>query len=322
MTDTLKNTPPIKVGISTCLLGERVRFDSGHKRDRFITDILGNYFDFIPVCPELEVGMGVPRESVRLVGDIEKPRMVGVKSGDDWTDRMNTYSQERVQQLESSNLSGYILKSDSPSCGMERVRAYNEKGMPEKKGRGLYADIFMKHFPLTPVEEEGRLNDAGLRDNFIVRVFSFNRLQQLSRNKFSRAALVEFHTRHKYLLLAHSPKHYQELGRIVANVKRYKPENLLSTYGTLFLEALQIKSTYKKNVNVLNHILGFLRKHLTAGEKEDILNTISDYHNRLVPLIVPVTLLSHYIRKHNIEYIMNQIYLNPHPKELMLRNHV
>ncbi len=322
MTGLTDNTAPINVGISTCLLGERVRFDAGHKRDRFITDVLGDYFEFIPVCPELEVGMGVPRESVRLVGDIERPRMTGVKSGNDWTERMNTYSQERVQQLESYNLSGYILKSDSPSCGMERVRVYNDKGMPQKKGRGLYADGFIKHFPLVPVEEEGRLNDAGIRENFIVRVFSYHRLQQLIQNSYSRGALVDFHTKHKYLLLAHSPKHYKELGTLVANAKRYKPRNILNAYSTLFMTTLRVKSTYKKNVNVLNHILGFLRDHLTADEKQDIINTISDYHKRLVPLIVPITLISHYIRKHNIEYIRNQIYLSPHPKELMLRNHV
>lgn len=316
------NTPPINVGISTCLLGERVRFDAGHKHDRFITDVLGDYFVFIPVCPELDVGMGVPRESVRLVGDIKNPRMVGVKSGEDWTDRMNTYSKERVRQLESHNLSGCIFKGDSPSCGMERVRVYNEKGMPAKKGRGLYADVFIKHVPLIPVEEEGRLNDAGLRENFIVRVFSYHRFQQLRAKSFSRGALVEFHTAHKYLLLAHSPKHYTELGRLVANAKRYKPENLLDNYGNLLMEGLKVKTTYKKNVNVLHHILGFLHDYLTSDEKQDILNTISDYHRRLVPLIVPITLLSHYIRKHNVEYIKYQIYLTPHPKELMLRNHV
>lgn len=316
------NAPPINIGISTCLLGERVRFDSGHKHDRFITDVLGSYFNFIPVCPELDVGMGVPRESVRLVGDIESPRMVGVKSGEDWTDRMNVYSNERVRQLESHNLSGYILKSDSPSCGMERVRVYSEKGMPAKKGRGLYADVLIKHFPLIPVEEEGRLNDAGLRDNFIVRVFSYYRLQQLYSKPFSRGALVEFHTIHKYLLMAHSPRHYTDLGRIVANAKKYKTENLMNIYAHVFMEGLKVKTTYKKNVNVLNHILGFLRSYLTAGERQDILNTIMDYHKRLVPLIVPITLLSHYIRKHNIEYIKDQIYLSPHPKELMLRNHL
>lgn len=313
---------PIHVGISTCLLGERVRFDAGHKRDRYITDILGKYFQFIPVCPELEVGMGVPRESVRLVGDSNAPCMIGVKSGEDWTERMNTYSNERVQQLASYNLSGYILKSDSPSCGMERVRVYNEKGMPAKKGRGLFADVYIKHFPLVPVEEEGRLNDAGLRENFIVRVFCYHRFQYFRSRRFSRGDLVEFHTAHKYLLLAHSPKHYKELGRLVANAKLHKPQKLLDTYGQLFMEALKIKTTYKKNVNVLKHILGFLRDHLTADEKHDILNTISDYHNRLVPLVVPVTLLSHYIRKNNVEYIKNQIYLSPHPKELILRNHV
>lgn len=305
-----------------CLLGERVRFDGGHKHDRYITQILAKYFQFVPVCPELEVGMGIPRESVRLVGATDNPRMVGVKSGEDWTERMNTYSEKRALELQSYNLSGYIFKSDSPSCGMERVRIYNEKGMPSKKGRGLYAAAFMKHFPLVPVEEEGRLNDAGIRENFLTRVFSYHRFQQLTASPFSRKSLIEFHTAHKYLLLAHSPKHYQALGVLVGNAKDHKPKELLQQYGTLFMQALQVRSTAKKNVNVLLHILGFLRPYLTPTQRRDILNTISDFHKQLVPLIVPITLLSHYIRLHGIKYVENQVYLNPHPKELMLRNYI
>jgi uncharacterized protein YbgA (DUF1722 family)/uncharacterized protein YbbK (DUF523 family) len=313
---------PLRVGISTCLLGERVRFDAGHKHDRFITDILGDYFEFIPVCPEVEVGMGVPRESIRLVGEVASPRLLGVKSGTDWTDRMNRYSRERTKQLEGYQLSGYILKSDSPSCGMERVRVYSDKGMPAKKGRGLFADILMKQFPLLPVEEEGRLNDRPIRENFIVRVFGYHRLQQLFSQRFSRGAIVAFHTAHKYLLLAHSPKGYAALGRIVADSKKYTPDDFKREYTTLFMDTLSVKTTYKKNVNVLQHILGFLHDHISADERKDILAIIEDYHNQLVPLVVPITLIGHYIRKHNVHYIQDQIYLHPHPKELMLRNHV
>jgi uncharacterized protein YbgA (DUF1722 family)/uncharacterized protein YbbK (DUF523 family) len=319
------NTPseiPLRVGISTCLLGEPVRFDAGHKHDRFITDILGDYFEFIPVCPELEVGMGVPRESIRLVGDVASPRLLGVKSGTDWTERMNRYSRERTKQLEGYQLSGYILKSDSPSCGMERVRVYSDTGMPAKKGRGLYADILMKQFPLLPVEEEGRLNDRPIRENFIVRVFGYHRLQQLFSQRFSRGAIVAFHTAHKYLLLAHSPKGYAALGRLVADIKRYTPDDFKREYSTLFMDTLSVKTTYKKNVNVLHHIFGFLRDHISADERNDILAIIEDYHNQLVPLVVPITLIGHYIRKHKVQYIQDQIYLHPHPKELMLRNHV
>ncbi|MEW5924675.1 MAG: DUF523 and DUF1722 domain-containing protein, partial [Candidatus Zixiibacteriota bacterium] len=212
----------IRVGISSCLLGFKVRFDSGHKHDRYITDILGPYFKFVPVCPEVEVGMPTPREAVRLVGDVDAPKMVGNKTGTDWTERMNKYAAARVKKLEKENLSGYILKKDSPSCGLFRVKIYSEH-MAERSGRGLYATALVQQFPLMPVEEEGRLNDPVLRDNFIVRVFAYHRLQQLFAGRAGRQAIVEFHTAHKYLLMAHSPKLYKQLGQLVAAISDYKP---------------------------------------------------------------------------------------------------
>lgn len=315
-------TKPIRIGMSMCLLGAKVRFDRGHKKDRYITDTLGRFFEFVPVCPELEVGMGVPREPVRLVNSSGHTRMVGVKSGTDWTEIMNKYSVEKVQVLKNSSLSGFILKSDSPSCGMERVRIYTEAGMPLKNGRGLFADVLMKELPLLPVEEEGRLNDSRIRENFIVRVFAYHRFRELVSEKFSLGALVRFHTDHKYLLLAHSPKHYESLGRLVAHGKKLTRHELIEKYGNMFMEGLAVKSNAKKNVNVLHHIIGFLRDQLTMLEKEDILQTIDDYHKELVPLIVPITLIRHYIKKYDIAYIKTQVYLSPHPKELMLRNYV
>ena len=313
---------PIRIGISSCLLGEKVRFDAGHKKDVYLTDVLGKYFEWVPVCPELETGMGVPRESVHLAGKPDSPRMVGVKTGNDWTERMETFSSKRVAQLAKSELSGYILKSKSPSCGMERIRIYTDKGMPGGNGTGLFAAALLKAFPLLPVEEEGRLNDAGLRDNFIVRVFSYHRLQLLRRNRFGVGALVQFHTIHKYLLLAHSPKHYDSLGRLVAAAKTIPQSTLMDNYAAGFMEGLAIKTTTKKNVNVLQHIFGFLKNMLTADEKKDIGNVIEDYRKEIIPLIVPITLLRHYIHKHNVRYILDQVYLNPHPKDQMLRNHV
>jgi len=321
MAENKKPEKSIRVGISACLLGEKVRFDSGHKKDRYLTDVLGQYFRFIPVCPEVEVGMSTPREAVQLEGSPDAPRMVGNKTRYDWTERMNRYSADRVKKLEESNLSGYILKKDSPSCGMERVRVYS-KGTPSRVGRGLYAEALIRHFPLLPVEEEGRLNDSGLRENFIVRVFAYNRLQNLFSDKFSRKAVVEFHTAHKYLLLAHNPKIYRELGALVADIKGHTPSEFRELYSNLFMQNLKSKSTVKKNVNVLQHILGFLKKEISSEDKRYILSVIEDYHNELVPLVVPITLLKHYVFKHNIEYIRDQIYLNPHPKEMMLRNHV
>jgi uncharacterized protein YbgA (DUF1722 family)/uncharacterized protein YbbK (DUF523 family) len=317
-----KSDSLIKVGISTCLLGERVRFDGGHKRDRYITDILGDYFKFVPVCPELDVGMGVPRESVRLEGEVDSPRMVGTKTGKDWTAKMNRYSCDKTRKLERLQLSGYILKKDSPSCGMERVRVYGKGGVPNRNGRGLYAAALLDRYSLLPVEEEGRLNDARLRENFIVRVFGYHRLQQLIGEPFARGRVVEFHAAHKFLLLAHSPKHYKQLGQLVAAIKQHTPAEFRDQYSLQFMEALQTKTTTKKNVNVLQHILGYLKDKLESWEKQDILAVIKDYHAGLLPLVVPLTLIRHYVDKHKVEYVQNQIYLTPHPKELMLRNHV
>lgn len=312
----------IKIGISTCLLGQKVRFDGGHKHDRYITDILGQYFKFVPVCPEIDVGMGVPREAVRLEGSAAAPRMIGGKSGKDWTAKMNSYSTRKARQLERLSLSGYILKKGSPSCGMERVRVYAGSGIPSRDGVGLFARALLDRFPMLPIEEEGRLNDARLRENFIVRVFAYHRLQRLFRGRFSRDAVVKFHTVHKYLLLAHSPKHYKMLGQLVAAVAKLPPAEFRTKYSESFMEALAVKTTTKKNVNVLQHILGYLKERLGPAEKEDILRVIEDYRDELVPLIVPITLLRHYIATFEVEYIRDQIYLNPHPKELMLRNHV
>ncbi len=312
----------IYVGISSCLLGQKVRHDAGHKRDRYITDVLGQCFKFVPVCPEVEAGMTTPREAVHLIGRPENPRMVGVKSGDDWTARMNRYSDKRTKLLEKEKLSGYILKKDSPSCGMERVRVYDGKGIPSRTGRGLFASTLIDRYPLLPVEEEGRLQDARLRENFIVRVFAYKRLQDLFLSPYKRGKIVVFHARHKYLLMAHSVTHYRQLGQLVAEIKRYKPAEFINKYSQLFMEALAVKTTPRKNVNVLQHIMGYLKNNLHAAEKQYILNVIDDYHKELVPLIVPITLIRHYIEKFNIEYIRDQVYLNPHPKELMLRNHV
>jgi len=321
MTKKESDDPRIKVGISSCLLGFKVRFDSGHKHDRYITDILGPYFRFVPVCPEVEVGMPVPREAVSLIGDVDSPRMVGINTGTDWTDKMHKYVSTRIKQLEKENLSGYILKKDSPSCGMERLKVYSER-RAERKGQGFWAGALMKHFPLMPVEEEWRLNNTNLRDSFIVRVFAYNRLQDLFKGKFNRRAVVDFHTAHKYLLLAHSPGHYKEMGQLVVVLAKADPAEFKEKYSELFMAGLKMRSTTKKNVNVLQHILGYLKKQLSADDKKYILQQIDDYHNSLVPLVAPLTLIKHYVYKYDVEYIKNQVYLNPHPNELMLRNHV
>lgn len=312
----------IKLGVSACLLGQKVRFDGGHKHDRFITDTLGQYVEFFPVCPEVEVGFSVPRESLRLVGDPQNPRLKTTKTSIDHTDLMLNWAKEKVVELEKENLCGFIFKSKSPSSGMERVKVYSEKGMPQHSGIGLFARAFMEHFPIIPVEEEGRLHDPKLRENFIESIFALKRWRETVEQNHSLGGLVDFHSRHKLLLLAHSPSHQRDLGKLVADGKNYSRDNLFSQYEKLLLEALQLKTTLKKNLNVLQHILGYFKKQLSPDEKQEVLEIIDQYRIGNVPLIVPVTLLNHFIRKYQEPYLMKQTYLNPHPVDLKLRNHV
>ena len=312
----------IKLGISTCLLGENVRYDGGHKLDRFLTETLGQYVEYVPVCPEVECGLGVPRESMHLEGDPDSPRLVTTRTKQDMTDRMVKWARKRVSELEKEDLCGFIFKSDSPSSGMERVRVYNEKGMPVKKGIGMFARIFMEHFPLIPVEDEGRLHDPKIRENFIERIFTLKRWRETLVKKENRGNLVDFHTRHKLLILSHSPKYYQVMGNLVARVKELSLRELYKQYQTLFMESLQLKTTPKKNANVLQHMMGYFREQLSSDEKQELLEVIDHYRQEYVLLIVPITLIQHYVRKYHQPYIQQQVYLNPHPLELQLRNHV
>ncbi len=313
---------PIRVGVSTCLLGEEVRWDGGHKRDHYVRDILGRYFSFYPVCPEVEVGMGTPREPIHLVDDIAAPRLVGTRSGEDWTQRMQVYSRKRVAEIAAAGLSGYILKRASPSCGMERVKVKSGHGMPRKAGRGLFAAELLRRLPLLPMEEEGRLNDAGLRENFIVRVFAYHRVQGVFTGRFRRGDVVAFHTREKFLLMAHSPRHFRELGKLVARIKDVPPATFREQYLALYMQTLAVHSTTRKNVDVLQHVLGYLKQDLPAAQKQDILAEIEKYRRQEVPLIVPLTLLGHYLKMHDVTYLLEQAYLQPAPAELALRNHV
>ncbi|MBN2060624.1 MAG: DUF523 and DUF1722 domain-containing protein [Deltaproteobacteria bacterium] len=315
-------TERIRLGVSTCLLGENVRFDGGHKHDRFITDTLGQYLDFVPVCPEVECGLGIPRESMRLVGDPEAPRLVTVRTHVDHTDRMLSWARKRVKELDKEDLCGFIFKSDSPSSGMERVKVYNEKGMPEKKGVGLFAGVFMTHFHLIPVEEEGRLHDPRLRENFIERIFTLKRWRRLCARKKGLGDLVDFHTRNKLLVLSHSEKHYRAMGKLVADGRRVPNQSLYGQYETMLMEALSLKTTVKKNANVLYHLMGYFKNDLSADEKQELLEIFQQYQSGHIPLIVPVTLINHYVRKYRQPYLVEQTYLNPHPVNLQLRNHV
>jgi uncharacterized protein YbgA (DUF1722 family)/uncharacterized protein YbbK (DUF523 family) len=311
----------IRLGISACLLGEEVRYDGGHKLDRFLTDTLGKYVEYVPVCPEVEAGFGVPREAMRLEGDPNAPRLVTRRTKRDLTEPMRAWAKKRVLKLEVQDLCGFIFKSRSPSSGMERIPVYNEKGMPVKKGVGLFARTFMDHFPLLPVEDEGRLHDPKLREDFIECVFVFKRWRECLSVEKSRWGLINFHTKHKLLILSHSPKHYQMMGRLVGQAKALALGELYQTYQRLLREALRLKTTIKKNANVLQHMMGYFKKELSADEKQELLQVIGLYREAYVPLIVPITLMNHYIRKYDQPYLKGQHYLQPHPIELQLRNH-
>jgi len=312
----------IRIGVSTCLLGENVRYDGGHQLDRYLRDTLGAYFTYVPVCPEVECGLSIPREAMRLVGDPASPRLVTIRSGEDHTERMRSWAQDRLEALEKEDLCGFIFKAGSPSSGMERVKVYDANGVPAKKGRGLFARAFMERFPRIPVEEDGRLHDLKLRENFIERIFALKRWRDaLSRGK-GMGNLVDFHTRNKLLCLSHSTRHYREMGKLVAAGKSVSAERLYRDYERLFMEALTLKATPRKNTNVLQHMMGYFKKDLTGDEKQELLEVLDEYRRELVPLIVPVTLLNHYVRKYGKEYLEKQTYLNPHPLALKLRNHV
>ncbi len=314
-------TQPILVGISACLLGEQVRYDGGHKRDRYITETLGEYFSFMPVCPEVGCGLPIPREAMRLEGDPVAPRLVTRRTGIDLTKQMLAFCAAKVDELEQAGLCGFIFKKDSPSSGLFRVKVYNN-GQAQKNGSGLFAAAMVRRFPLLPMEEEGRLNDPEIRENFIERIFSYRRWKDFLAAAPSVGRLVAFHTAHKLLMMAHSPAVYREMGTLVGHAAELPLTDLLCRYEALFMKGIAFHATVKKNTNVLQHIMGYFKRQLSADEKVELLEVIGRYHDQLLPLIVPMTLLSHYINKYDQQYLKGQVYLNPHPSQLMLRNRV
>ncbi len=313
----------IRLGVSACLLGAQVRFDGGHKLDRYLRDTLGEYVDYVPVCAEVEVGLPTPRETLRLKrGDEDSQRLVFNKSGDDITERMDAWARNRVTELEKEDLDGFVFKAKSPSCGMERVKVYDYNGVPQNVGVGAFAKVFQEYFPLLPVEEEGRLNDAKLRENFITAIFTLRRWRQLLKAESGVGGLVTFHSQHKMLIFSHSEKIYREMGKLVANQEGLNEQDLFARYLNLLQSALQIKTTTSKHINVMQHIMGYFKQELASDEKQEILELIDNYRHGLVPLIVPLTLLNHFVRKYDQAYLKQQVYLQPHPKELKLLNHV
>lgn len=313
----------IRLGISACLLGDEVRYDGGHKRDAFLVDTLGPFVEWVPVCPEVELGLGVPRPPVRLVGhDPGAPRLVVEKSGEDLTAGMQRWAAGRVAELRGLGLHGYVLKRGSPSCGLVRVRVYGDDGMPGRVGRGLFAAALTDTLPLLPVEEEGRLTDAGIREAFIERVFAAARWQAFTASRPRARDLVAFHAAHKFAILAHSPRDYAQLGRLAAGAGPRLTTETLEAYGARFMRALAVRATRARHVNVLQHLAGFFKRQLGDDERSELGEVIAEYRRGLVPLVVPLTLLKHHVRRLRVTYLADQVYLRPHPKELMLRNHV
>lgn len=317
-------TPAIRIGVSSCLLGNKVRYDGGHKHDRYLTDTVGQFFEWVPVCPEAELSLGVPRETIQLVqAEAEhRVRLFTTETNIDLTYRMRSFAARRAAVLAKENLSGFIFKSGSPSCGMKRVKVHQAKGPPKRTGVGLFAEALLQRLPNLPIEEEGRLCDLRLRENWVERVFAYHALRDLWANRWKTGDLVRFHTAYKFVLLAHSPTDYRQLGRLVADAKTIPRNELRSRYEADFMAALKRIATPRKNTNVLQHIVGFFKKELDTDSRHELLAHIEDYRQGVVPLVVPLPLIRHYVRVFHIPYLEDQVYLNPHPKELALRNHV
>jgi len=312
----------IRLGVSACLLGEPVRYDGGHKRDLFLTGTLADYVEWVPVCPEVELGLGVPREAIRLVGRPEAPRFVRERTGEDLTPRMRRYAEDRVRQLAALELDGYVLKRASPSCGLFRVRVYRDGGVPSGDGRGVFAAALVERLPMLPVEEEGRLADPALRENFVERVFAMARWRAFVAGHPRPRALVAFHTAQKFAVLAHSAEQYARLGRLVAKAGHSLAREVVDEYGRGLMTALSVRTSRGRHANVLQHLAGLLKRELGPDERAELAEVIAEYRRGLVPLVVPITLLKHHVRRLGVTYLADQVYLNPHPKELMLRNHV
>ncbi len=322
MSENGNNVPRARLGISSCLLGEEVRFNGGHTRNDFLVGTLGRWIDWVEVCPEVEVGMGVPRENLRLIGDWREPRLVAPKSESDHTDSMNAWSEARVEELRALDLHGFVLKKDSPSCGPFRVKVYDRNMVPARNGRGLFARCLMEALPLLPVEDEGRLNDPHLRENFIERIFAFRRWNELLADP-SLAKLVRFQADNKLSLMAHSPKGQRQLGRLVATAADRPLTDVLEEYGRGFMTILATVAKRRRHTNVLHHVMGYVKQRLDSGDKRELVEVIDDYRRGRVPLVVPITLLRHHLRRNPThDWIDRQTYLAPYPAELMLRNHV
>jgi uncharacterized protein YbgA (DUF1722 family)/uncharacterized protein YbbK (DUF523 family) len=309
-----------KLGVSACLLGAEVRFNGGHKESHLCTRALTEYFEFVPACPEVAIGMGIPREPIRLVGDAEHPQALGSVNRElNVTQALADYGVQMAAEL--GDISGYIFMQKSPSCGLERVKVYRENGAPvDGGGRGIYAQAFCARHPDLPVEEDGRLNDPVLRENFITRVFAYAAWHELLKAGLTRRSLTEFHSRYKYQLMANDPVQYKALGNLLGNMGRSDPNDIAAQYFSDLMSALKKCATRRTHTNVLQHLTGYLKQTISAADKQEIQQLITQYHQGIVPLIVPLTLLKHHFRQHPDPYVALQVYMQPHPENLSLRN--
>lgn len=311
---------PVRVGISSCLLGEQVRYDGGHKRDAFLTDELARHVEFVPLCPEVEIGLSVPRPALRLERRGDDVRMVVTESGEDLTERMGSWAQGAAERIAAAGLDGYVLKKSSPSCGMERVKVYDENGAPARGGRGLFAAALMERLPLLPVEEEGRLRDARLREHFVARIFARARVREFLASDWGPAQLVEFHAGEKMLVRVHDPGLALELGRLVAEAGRLDRAELAARYEELHARALAKPATPGRHQDVLEHLAGHVTEEVSSEDRAELQRAIEEYRDGIVPLAVPLALLRRHIRAASAEWAAAQVYLEPAPRELGLRS--
>lgn len=312
----------IRIGVSACALGEKVRVDGGHARNPYLTETLAKYVNFVPLCPELACGMGIPREKVRQIDCAGEIRLIGQESGNDWTDRMDSWCQRIIPSLEEDQLCGFILKSESPSCALLRGKIYSTTGKPARRGAGFFATRLMEQFPLLPIEASYRLHNPLIRENFLRRVFVLKRWHKLVENGMDIGQLVNFHTRHKMLIRAHDLKGYRQLGKLLGESSVFNTDEIFGTYAQLLFRSLTLKATPKKNADVLMHAIGFFKKQLSSTDKQEFSDLITAYKSAQIPLLVPVTLLNHYARKYDSPYLLQQYFLNPDTAELKLLNHV
>ncbi|MBX9756235.1 MAG: DUF523 and DUF1722 domain-containing protein [Pseudomonadaceae bacterium] len=320
MTLFVPTSEPLKLGISACLLGAEVRFNGGHKQSQWCSQVLREHFQLLPVCPEVGIGLPTPRQAIRLIGAPQAPRAVGSRTpSEDFTDALSAYAERMASQLQG--ISGYIFMQQSPSCGLERVKVYQANGMPTPGGgRGTFAQAFCGRHPDLPVEEDGRLNDAVLRENFLTRVYAYARWQQLLQSGLTRQSILDFHSGYKYQLMATDPVQYKALGQMLGNLGQFNLQELAPRYFSQLMQALKKCATRRTHSNVLQHLCGYLKTSLSGADKQEVSQVIQQYRHGIVPLVVPLTLLKHHFRHHPDAYIARQVYLQPHPENLSLRN--